>query len=109
MSKIHIMLQGKGGVGKSFISAVIAQYKRAKEQTPLCIDTDPVNWTFHGYKGLDVVKLDIMEADQIDQGKFDALVELIAANIGDDVVIDNGAASFIPLCHYLPATSWRNC
>ena len=101
MSKIHIMLQGKGGVGKSFISAVIAQYKRAKEQTPLCIDTVPVNGTFHGYKGLDVVKLDIMEEDQIDQGKFDALVELIAANNGNDVVVDNGAASFIPLCHYL--------
>jgi anion-transporting ArsA/GET3 family ATPase len=27
MAKIHITLQGKGGVGKSFISATTAQYK----------------------------------------------------------------------------------
>ncbi len=101
MGKVHIMLQGKGGVGKSLICAMIAQYKRSKEQTPLCIDTDPVNGTFHGYKALDVVKLDIMEGDEIDQRKFDELVELITTNDGNDVVIDNGAASFIPLCYYL--------
>lgn len=27
MSKIHILLQGKGGVGKSFAAATLAQYK----------------------------------------------------------------------------------
>lgn len=43
MAKIHMVLQGKGGVGKSFIATVIAQYKRSKGQQPLCIDTDPVN------------------------------------------------------------------
>lgn len=35
MAKIHITLQGKGGVGKSFISATTAQYKHHKGQ-PLC-------------------------------------------------------------------------
>ena len=45
MAKIHITLQGKGGVGKSFISATTAQYKHHKGQTPLCIDTDPINST----------------------------------------------------------------
>jgi anion-transporting ArsA/GET3 family ATPase len=37
MAKIHITLQGKGGVGKSFISAATAQYKHHKGQAPLCI------------------------------------------------------------------------
>ncbi|MCP4981471.1 MAG: conjugal transfer protein TraL, partial [Gammaproteobacteria bacterium] len=27
MAKIHMVLQGKGGVGKSMIAAIIAQYK----------------------------------------------------------------------------------
>ena len=49
-----MILQGKGGVGKSFIAATIAQYKASKGQKPLCIDTDPVNSTFHGYKALTV-------------------------------------------------------
>ena len=100
MAKIHMVLQGKGGVGKSFISTMIAQYKMSKGQTPLCIDTDPVNSTFHGFKGLNVHLLEIMEGDEIKPRNFDALVELIAAS-KDDVVIDNGASSFVPLTHYL--------
>jgi CO dehydrogenase nickel-insertion accessory protein CooC1 len=52
MAKIHMVLQGKGGVGKSMIAAtVIAQYKASKGQQPLCIDTDPVNATFEGLQG----------------------------------------------------------
>lgn len=30
MAKIHMVLQGKGGVGKSMIAAVLAQYKAGK-------------------------------------------------------------------------------
>ena len=52
MAKIHMILQGKGGVGKSFIAALLAQYKASKGQPSLCIDTDPVNATFHGYQAL---------------------------------------------------------
>lgn len=57
MAKIHMVLQGKGGVGKSMIAATIAQYKAGKGQKPLCIDTDPVNATFEGYKALNVRRL----------------------------------------------------
>lgn len=32
MAKIHMVLQGKGGVGKSVIAALIAQYKASKGQ-----------------------------------------------------------------------------
>jgi len=101
MSKIHMVLQGKGGVGKSLISSVIAQYKGSKGQNPLCVDTDPVNATFTGYKGLNVRKLEIMEGDEINTRAFDALVELVAENDAGDVIIDNGASSFVPLSHYL--------
>ena len=100
MAKIHMVLQGKGGVGKSFIATVIAQYKRSKGQQPLCIDTDPVNATFHGFKALNVQLLEIMQGDEIQTRHFDTLVELIAPS-KDDVIIDNGASSFVPLTHYL--------
>ncbi|MEI7994748.1 MAG: ArsA-related P-loop ATPase [Methylococcaceae bacterium] len=100
MSKIHIILQGKGGVGKSLIAAVLAQYKASKGQNPLCIDTDPVNATFNGFKALNVKRLQIMDGDEINSRKFDALVELIAPST-NDVIIDNGASSFVPLSHYL--------
>jgi len=100
MSKIHMVLQGKGGVGKSMIAAAIAQHKISKGQSPLCIDTDPVNATFEGYKALKVRRLNIMDGDEINTRNFDVMVELIAT-AENDVIIDNGASSFVPLSHYL--------
>lgn len=100
MTKIHMILQGKGGVGKSMIAATLAQYKMSKGQPPLCIDTDPVNSTFDGYKALNVQRLNIMDGDEINTRNFDALVEQIAS-AKVDVIIDNGASSFVPLSSYL--------
>ena len=100
MAKIHLILQGKGGVGKSFIAATLAQFKASKGQTPLCIDTDPVNATFAGYSALGVKRLQIMDGDEINPRHFDTLVEMVAPSL-DDVIIDNGASSFVPLSHYL--------
>jgi hypothetical protein len=100
MAKIHMLLQGKGGVGKSFAAATLAQYKMSKGVVPLCIDTDPVNATFHGYKGLNVRRIELLDGDEINTRHFDALVELVASSTVD-VIIDNGASSFVPLAHYL--------
>lgn len=100
MSKIHITLQGKGGVGKSFVSAIIAQYKYHKAQRPLCIDTDPINETFYGFKALNVEHIQVMSGDEINPRLFDELIEKITGS-KEDVVIDNGASSFVPLSHYL--------
>lgn len=95
-----MVLQGKGGVGKSLIAAILAQYNVSKGKQPLCIDTDPVNATFHGFKALNVKRLQIMDGDEINPRHFDSLVELIAPSTVD-VIIDNGASSFVPLSHYL--------
>lgn len=100
MITVHMILQGKGGVGKSMIASVIAQYKQSKGQDPLCIDTDPVNATFERYKALNVKHLNIMEGDEINSRCFDELMELITAS-DSDIVIDNGASSFVPLSSYL--------
>jgi len=100
MAKIHMILQGKGGVGKSLIATLLAQYKINAGQQPLCIDTDPVNATFHGFDKLKVKRLHILENEEINPRHFDTLIELIAPTT-DDVIIDNGASSFVPLSHYL--------
>ncbi len=88
MAKVHMILQGKGGVGKSLIASILAQHGYAKKKDILCIDTDPVNATFHGFKKLNVTRLDLMDGDNVDQRKFDNLVELIAS-------------TFVGLSHYL--------
>jgi len=100
MAKIHMILQGKGGVGKSFIASALAQHKVATGIHPLCIDTDPVNATFYGFKKLNVKQIYVMSGDEIDPRKFDDLIELIA-KAKSDVIIDNGASTFVSMSHYL--------
>jgi hypothetical protein len=100
MAKVHLILQGKGGVGKSMVAALIAQYKASKGSPPICIDTDPVNTTLLRYRALNVRHISLLEDDEIDTRKFDALIELIAG-AESDLVIDNGASSFVALSHYL--------
>lgn len=100
MAKVHVILQGKGGVGKSVIAALLAQYRKSKGHEPLCIDTDPVNSTFAGYKSLNVRRLQILVGDEINTRNFDSLIETIATT-EQDVIIDNGASSFVPLSHYI--------
>ena len=48
-NSIHLSLQGKGGVGKSLIASILAQYFRDRGRDIHCIDTDPVNSTLFQY------------------------------------------------------------
>ncbi|HDS7253958.1 TPA: conjugal transfer protein TraL [Escherichia coli] len=98
---VHSAQQGKGGCGKSVSMALLAMYKVSKSENPVCIDTDPLNPTFSNYKALNVRQLDIMEGDDINQRKLDTLIEWIEEAGDHDVIIDNGAPSFIPLSSYL--------
>src|SRR4051812_14654472 len=38
-NSIHLSLQGKGGVGKSLVASILAQYFRARGLAVRCIDT----------------------------------------------------------------------
>lgn len=98
---VHFILQGKGGVGKSFVSAILAQYL-GQSGTVNCIDTDPVNQTLTGYSALNTKAINITNPDtkKIDERKFDTLMESL---LSEDInfVIDNGSSSFISLSNYL--------
>lgn len=98
METVHFILQGKGGVGKSYIASLLAQYK--KNETIKCLDTDPVNQTFYAYKGLDVEQVEILDGTTVNERKFDEMIEKIFAFDGD-IIIDNGASSFLPLANYM--------
>ena len=101
MTDIHIILQGKGGVGKSVVASFITQYLLEKGKSVSAFDTDPVNKTFAGYEALDVKRVEIMDGEDINPRKFDDLIEEIAEIKVDAVVIDNGASSFVALASYL--------
>src|SRR3954452_5662840 len=100
-STIHLTLQGKGGVGKSLVAAVLAQYLKASGRDVRCIDTDPVNRTFAQYTALGADRLQLRdEHNRIDQRAFDSLIERFLVEYGAAFVVDNGASTFLPLWHY---------
>ncbi len=100
MSAVHFILQGKGGVGKSFVASLLVQYLRTKEKPVTAVDTDPVNATLAGYRAFDTYRLDLLENGAIVERNFDKLIEKIIEEDGE-FVIDNGASSFIPLAYYM--------
>jgi hypothetical protein len=99
---IHLTLQGKGGVGKSLVASVLAQYLREKGKDVRCIDTDPVNRTFAQYGALGADRLNLRdEHNRIEQRAFDSLIERFLTEDAATFVVDNGASTFLPLWHYL--------
>jgi len=102
MKEVHMILQGKGGVGKSLIASLFAQFLLSKKEKVHCFDTDPLNQTFSRYTGLHTQPIDILTSQKnIDTSKFDVLMEKIIGSAEGVAVIDNGAATFVPLMAYL--------
>ncbi|PPZ77743.1 conjugal transfer protein TraL, partial [Neisseria gonorrhoeae] len=100
MAIIHISLQAKGGVGKSFLALMLSMFYRHIERPVKIFDTDPANATLFGFPALEAEKFEIMKKDDIDKRLFDRLFSQILSAT-DDVIIDVGANAFIPLCSYI--------
>jgi len=86
---IHLTLQGKGGVGKSLIASILAQYLGQGGKEVRCVDTDPVNRTFAQYGALRADRLNLRdEHNRIEQRAFDSLM---------DRFLNEDAATFVVL------------
>ena len=98
---IHLILQGKGGVGKSVVASWLAEFLVKRGQPVRCIDGDPVNRSFGQYKAFSAEKLDLLNADGVlDRTRYDSLFERFLAE--DAVfVLDSGATAFLPFWSYL--------
>jgi hypothetical protein len=100
---IHLSLQGKGGVGKSLVASILAQYFMSHEREVRCLDADPVNPTLSHYEGLNVERLKLQHDGHgtIDEEAFDKLFERLL--LGEDglFILDAGAATFVPLWNHI--------
>ena len=99
-STIHLTLQGKGGVGKSLVASILAQYFRHNGREIHCIDSDPVNQTFSQYAELGAEHLALMRDGRIDSGGFDILLHRLLTEKGT-FIVDNGASTFVPLWNFI--------
>jgi hypothetical protein len=109
VATVHLILQGKGGVGKSMIAAILYQVLARNNMPVHGYDTDPANKSFSSYKEFSVKQIDIMKGDNVNSRAFDALMaEIFQLNSEDHVIVDSGASSFIPFNSYLKETDGLN-
>lgn len=110
MAVVDLVLQKKGGVGKSVCASLLCQAMMEAKVQFIGVDTDPSNQSLAAYKELPVKWLNLISAetgvDEIDKRLFDSLVSSICGMEKPDshVVIDVGASNFWTLIFYLQAT-----
>lgn len=101
-NSIHFVMQSKGGVGKSVVSALLSQYLLKNCDDVYLVDIDPSNKTLASYKNLDVHQVDIMKADEemVDQSKFDSFLQKFLES-NSVCLVDTGSGEFLPFNNYL--------
>jgi len=98
---LHFVLQGEGGVGKALGSRMLIEYLTAQSRKVTAVDGDPINHSLAAIDSFKAHTLDLLQDDgKIDLTGFDAVIPMIDESKGD-IVIDAGAASFVPLMDYI--------
>jgi hypothetical protein len=93
-------MQGKGGVGKSYIASLLIQWHQANKLPVMAFDTDPVNRTLTSFPALAAKQIKLLNEDRINTDGVDDLIEATVTGPAASV-IDNGSASFLPMARYL--------
>ncbi len=101
---VHLVLQGKGGVGKSVVASWLAEFLMKGGKPVCCIDGDPVNRSLSQYKALRAEKLELVNQDGLLQRtRYDNLLERFAKESAT-FVVDSGATAFMPFWTYVVET-----
>jgi len=99
---IYITLGSKGGIGKTSISALVAEYLTSTGKEVFCLDLDAENASFAKYKELEALHINTKnnETGEIDKRKFDEIIPLILDHKNNDIVIDTGSTTYTPFATY---------
>jgi hypothetical protein len=98
---VHFVLQAKGGIGKSFVSTLLAQYLINETGSVRCFDTDQENTTFAHYAALSVRHITLSDQSRvINPKRFDSLMVTLLTEEGN-FVVDTGANTFSNLLAYM--------
>lgn len=108
LNQVHFTMQSKGGVFKSGISALFAQYLMSKsnneEDMPVIIDTDPSNQTLLRFEQLNTLFIETVHQVNgekiLNKSKFDEMMELIISG-EPSLLFDTGSSNYIELLNYI--------
>lgn len=104
MRKLHFTLGDKGGIGKSFIAALMAQYitDNVEGAKLICLDMDMKNATFSRYETLGAELIDVRTDGDIDRSKFDLLINrIVTADEDATIIADVGGNVYVPMTDYM--------
>ena len=98
---LHLVLTGKGGVGKTVVARIVAEYVTDRCEPPLCFDTDQTNALFSEVPAFAAQVVDLFDDEaRINPSRFDAMLnEILTAE--RSVVIDNGSSSYFETLEYI--------
>lgn len=101
MDTAHLMMQSKGGVGKSVISALLAEYFYEKHNGLKIISTGPIHYTLAKYEALNVLKIQHSHKNnQVNQSNFDSVFNNLISDEGS-ILVDTSSNDFLPINDYL--------
>src|SRR5271157_2650120 len=98
---VHVVLNSKGGIGKSFVASLLGQWLQDRGEPLVCLDTDRLNASLSDVKALRPEQIPIIDDEgMVDIDAIDSIVDRLAQE-NSHFVIDSGATSFVPLGRHL--------
>jgi len=98
---VHVVLNSKGGIGKSFVASLLGQWLQDRGEPLVCLDTDRLNASLSDVKALRPEQIPIIDDEgMVDIDAIDSIVDRLAQEDAH-FVIDSGATSFVPLGRHL--------
>ena len=90
MPDINVVVQNKGGVGKTVISLIFLQWLLESDARARLIDTDPSGSIARKFRSLPITPVDVFSDGQVDPAKYDLVWEEMMITEGA-LVVDTGA------------------
>ena len=98
--KVHFIMNSKGGVGKSHLCWLLAQFHPSRNDRLICFDADATTASFSSFPALDVRRIEMLRENRIDPRLFDEVLEA-CLGVDADIIVDTGASSYAEWANYL--------
>jgi hypothetical protein len=98
--KLHVVLQGKAGVGKTVVALLLSQCIEETGEPVISIDADPVHASLSEFAATPPERLSMWAGSTLDTRALGRFTEKLLREDAH-VVVDNGASGFVPIGRYL--------